>query len=214
MWIPLFLIVLYHRDQITVENIANYTPGNQWLAVAVMLVLFALKGSLASVIYGGILFAASGIMFPLPMAIGVNLAGSVIMTTIPYLIGSHYGRTLLTWLYNKQPRLRILSGAVDGNHFIVTILLRMMGCLPADFVGMYLGAHHFRYSPYIAGTILGFLPSIILFSVMGMSAKDIHSPAFRISFLVEFTLTILSILLYILWKKRKSNSTSTQEKTQ
>jgi len=72
MWIPLFLIVLYHRDQITVENIVNYTPGNQWLAVAVMLVLFALKGSLASVIYGGNLFAASGIMFPFPILPVIN----------------------------------------------------------------------------------------------------------------------------------------------
>ena len=85
-WVCLIILCLIHRDQITVDNIVSFTPGNPFLAVCVILFLFALK-SVSVVIYGGILYVASGILFSLPAAIAVNLAGSVIMTTIPFLIG-------------------------------------------------------------------------------------------------------------------------------
>ena len=56
----------------------------------VLLALFAVK-SVTIVVYGALLYAASGILFPLPAALAVNLLGTIIMITIPYLIGSASG---------------------------------------------------------------------------------------------------------------------------
>ena len=71
-WVCLIIFCLIRRDQITAENIVNFTPDNPFLAVCVILLLFALK-SVSVVIYGGILYAASGILFSLPAAIAVGI---------------------------------------------------------------------------------------------------------------------------------------------
>ena len=66
----------------TPEAIAASVSGNPWLAAAVLLAMFALK-SVSVFFYAGILYAASGILFPLPIAVLVNLCGTAIMTTLP-----------------------------------------------------------------------------------------------------------------------------------
>ena len=71
-------------------DIVEHTPRNSLLAAVVMLALFALK-SISVVIYGSALYAASGLLFPLPAAVLVNLMGTVIMVSIPYSVGAANG---------------------------------------------------------------------------------------------------------------------------
>ena len=94
-WVCFITLCLIQRDKITVDNIVNFTPKSPALAILIILFLYALKG-VSMPIYGGILYAASGIIFPLPTAIAVNTAGSIIMTTMPFLIGKHPGASCST----------------------------------------------------------------------------------------------------------------------
>ena len=86
LWVALITICIVNRDRITAEGIVGLVSQNSWLSAIVLLALFALK-SISVVIYSGILYAASGILFSLPIAIIINVIGTVIMVTIPYLIG-------------------------------------------------------------------------------------------------------------------------------
>ena len=67
-WGGILLLWWKYRKEISVESITNFVPGNIAAAIIVMLLFFALKGVLITV-YGGILYAASGILFPLPTAL-------------------------------------------------------------------------------------------------------------------------------------------------
>lgn len=206
VWIGIIVLCLICRDQITVERIICYTPDNLLLAAAVMLLLFALKG-VTVVVYGGILYAASGILFPMPYAIAVNIVGTVLMTTIPFLMGKKAGADILLQLRQKNQKLEILQDLQSENDFFIAFMIRMIGMLPGDLVGMYLGASNMRYSRYISGTMLGLLPAIIAFSVMGTSIDDPGSPEFILSACGEAGLMLLSLALYILWcgkKKQKA----------
>ncbi len=202
VWIGIIVLCLIFRDQITVERIINCTPDNLLLAAAVMLLLFALKG-VTVVIYGGILYAASGILFPLPHAIAVNIVGTVLMTTIPFLMGKRAGADILLQLRQKNQKLELLQDLQSENAFFVAFMIRMIGMLPGDLVGMYLGASNMRYSRYISGTMLGMLPAIIAFSVMGTSIDDPGSPEFILSACGEAGLMLLALALYILWRRKK-----------
>ncbi|MDD6212285.1 MAG: hypothetical protein PUB22_03965 [Clostridiales bacterium] len=90
IWAAIILVFLIKRKDITVECILNYTPENPIRAVFMMLGLFALK-SLSIVIYLGILYVINGILFPLPAAIIMNICGSAVMVTLPYVIGRKMG---------------------------------------------------------------------------------------------------------------------------
>lgn len=212
-WIGFVALCFFYRDEITVERVVTYTPSNRILAAVVMLGLFALK-SISFFVYGGILYAASGIIFSLPQAIGVNTLGTFVMTVIPYLIGKKAGRGAVARLTEKNSKLELLREASNRNGFFISFFIRIVGLLPGDLVGMYLGANGISFWKYVAGTMIGLYPAVIAFSVMGMSAEDPSSPAFIISAVVEIGLCLLSILLYILWSRRKKKRAFAHMKTE
>lgn len=201
-WLGLLVICFVYKDEITVERIVNFTPENPILAAVIMLILFALK-SVTVFIYGGILYAANGVLFPLPIAILMNIAGTVVMTTIPFFIGKQAGTGALTQLVQKNPKLEMLRDIPNQNELFVSFFVRIVGILPGDIVGMYLGASGIRYKRYITGTLLGMLPATVSFSVMGMNINDVSSPAFILSACFEVGLMVLSIVLYCILRKRQ-----------
>lgn len=208
LWGGILLFLWINRAKISVESIVNYVPDNTAAAIAVVLMLFALK-SVLIIVYGGILYAASGILFPLPTAILVNVAGTVLMAGIPFFIGKRVGAKLLNQLIQKNERLRQLQDFESRNEFFISFAVRTIGIFPSDLVGMYLGASNFRADFYFLGTVLGMLPSILTFSIMGMSAHDISSPVFWIAAGVELLITLFSLLIYWLWKKKSKGRKDT-----
>lgn len=204
-WGGLILLCWCCRKDLSVEAIVNFVPSNPAAAAAVMLVLFALKG-LAVVVYGGLLYAAAGILFPLPEALLINTLGTVLMTGVPFLLGRAAGAGILDRLTEKNPRLRQLQSLFTDSEIFTSCLVRLVGLLPGDLVGMYLGASGFRYDRYLLGTLAGLLPSIAAFTVMGMSARDASTPAFWIAAGFELALTLASVVLYWLWRKKRKGA--------
>ena len=201
-WIFLILLVLINRDRITIESIVHFTPDNMLAAALIMLGLFILK-SITFFIYGSLLYVASGILFPLPMAIIVNLAGTLLMSSIPFGIGKTSGGKVLDHLIQKNPKLDILREIPGKNEFFVSFFVRIIGMLPADIVSMYLGASGIRYNRYIIGSMLGLFPAVLSFSVIGMSIQDVTSPAFIISAGCEIGLMVISITIYLILRSKK-----------
>ena len=204
-WAAVILLCFLYRDRITVENIVNFTPENPVLAVGIMLLLFAFK-SVTFVIYGSILYAVNGILFPLPFAILLNMAGSAIMATLPFLIGRKNGSGLLLKLTEKYPKLSVLRKLPSENGFFLSMVIRLMGCLPGDVVSMYFGASGIRYREYLTGTLIGLTPSIVIFTVIGMSADDVTSPAFIISVCCEILSALTSIIWFFCWNRKQRKS--------
>ncbi|MBQ6886661.1 MAG: TVP38/TMEM64 family protein [Lachnospiraceae bacterium] len=204
-WLLFIIICFLNRERITIENIVSYTPKNIPVAIGVMLLLFSLK-SISIVIYGGLLYAASGIMFPLPVAIIVNTVGTVLMVSIPFFIGKKAGKETMNKLVEKNPKLEVLRDVSNKNELFISVFVRLIGMLPGDLVSMYLGASGIHYNKYIAGSMIGLFPAIVSFSVMGMSVDDISSPAFIISTAFEIGLMILSIAIYFIWRKKQKQN--------
>ncbi|MGM9641774.1 MAG: TVP38/TMEM64 family protein [Eubacteriales bacterium] len=201
-WLVFVVLCFVYRDEITVERITSFTPDEPLLAALVMIVLFALK-SVSLFVYGGILYAACGIIFPLPQAIIINTVGTFVMTIIPYLIGRKSGSKAIAKLTEKSRKLELLHDASNRNGFFVSFFVRIVGLLPSDLVGIYLGASGISFGKYVSGTMLGLFSAVVAFSVMGMSADDPTSPAFIISAAAEIGLCILSLVLYFVLARRK-----------
>lgn len=202
----LVLCFLY-RDRLTADQIAMLTPKNQFAAALLMILLFALK-SFCVFIYCGILFAACGMIFPLPAAILVNTLGTVAMTSIPYLIGRKAGSRYIEKLIEKRPKMAALKEKEGENRWFLSFLVRLSALLPSDLVSAFFGASGMPYGQYLVSTVLGFVPMILAFSVMGMRVNDMHSPEFIISACAQIGIMLLSCGLYVFMrrKSRKRNS--------
>ena len=207
IWGIIILIFLIKRKDITIDGILNYTPQSPILAAFMMIGLFALK-SLSIVIYSGILYVIDGILFPLPVAILMNICGSIVMVTLPYVIGKKVGARAAVYVVDKYPKAKSLNKLRYENDFIFTFFVRIIGRLPSDIVSMYMGAVGVKYQKYLSGSILGMLPHMITFPVMGMNITNPRSREFIVSLCVEIIIMIGTTTAYALNKRNRKRKYS------
>ena len=198
-----FIFCWAHRDAVTVDGILRVTPHNLLLAVLLLLALFAVK-SLTIVVYCGILYAASGILFPLPLAITVNLVGTAVMALVPYLLGKKLGEAAKRRIEGAYASTSVIERLQTNNEFFFTFLLRAVSILPMDLVSIYLGAERTKLVPYVLGSVAGMVPSCVLFPILGMSIMDYKSPKFIIAASIELVLIGLSLAGFLLIRKLTS----------
>ncbi len=173
------------------DGIVKITPEKTLLAALVMMCFFALK-SVSVFIYFGIIFAASGIIFPLCIAIPVNLIGTVVMVTIPFFIGRFLGSDMVNYIFEKYPRAEQLHERRKQNDFMLTLLFRLTGAMPSDLLAFYMGASGSKFGSYLIASVLGFSVSSVTFPLMGDKIRDPKSPQFIISFCIEASVVILT----------------------
>ena len=199
IWAALIVLVLLKRDSITVESILTYTPSNIWAAFAMMMGLFALK-TLSIVFYSGILFMVSGMLFGMPAAIAVNLAGSLVMLLEGYAVGHAGGQTLVADLSAKYPRFGEFTGLKDDRPLAFALLIRMLKFVNYDIGSMYMGASGVSLLPFLVGSLLGLLPELVLFALAGsgISNMDAVPAAAAAAIYVVMTISSAAILKYMM----------------
>lgn len=205
---PLLMIgvmaVLYLTQfrNMTLEQILNYTPKEPIAAAAVILLMYALK-SLSYFFPMFLIAAAAGAVFPVYIAIPLNLAGIIIMSSIPYFIGRFSGSEEVNRLAAKHKRIGIIKEYSRDKHFAGAFFLRIISCLPYDIVSLAMGSLRFDYKKYLLGTFLGTAPGFILTTIMGSAITEPFSPEFLICTAVEIIIAIVSAVLYKIHRSRK-----------
>ena len=201
IWGGLILFCIRNRDFFTPDAIASLKSENIILTVLMILGLFGLK-SLSIVIYCGVLYAADGILFPLWAAVLVNMAGSAVMVSVPYLIGRKKGRKLLKDIHDKYPKTEILNRIRSKSDFL-TVLISKMIPLPGDIISMYMGARETSYVPYLLGSLLGLFPHMVAFPLLSTGLVDGNGSETFISLGVEVLCVIVALVSYRVIVKRR-----------
>ena len=197
MWLALIILVFVYSKKVTADDIAAYAPKSTVLAACVMLLLFGLK-SITFVFYSGILFAASGIIFPIGTALLVNTLGLVVMVSLPYAVGRGLGKIALDYLMEKYPKLSFLNAFDSASDYKLTLILRLNSLINYDLGSIYSGAKGFRYSHYLLISVLVMAPAMIIFTILGRSITD--PPPAALGALVAM-LAVMTALSFVLMKK-------------
>lgn len=202
VWLVILAVCLVNRDRFSVDGVLRYSPRNPLLAAVFMLLLFALK-SLSVFIFSGILFAANGILFPLPAAIALNVLGAAVMVSLPYWLGRRLGKDAVDSVIAKYPKAEALRQMRTGREFSLSFITRAINILPSDILSLYMGATGINYPKYLAGSILGMLLSIITFPIMGMNITEPTSPWFWASIVIQVLVSAVFIGGYWVYYRKK-----------
>lgn len=204
LWIALIGFFFLHRDMITVDSILEKTPGNPWEAVPLLLLFFGVKG-MSMVMYAGILYTASGLLFPVPLAIAVNLVGTAVMVTVPWFCGRIVGGDAAARFDAKYPAAARLASFREKNDYLFSLGVRMLGGLPSDPLSLYLGAVKLPWPALVFGGVIGYLPKSVTLPLIARYAGDPASPVFVISSAVAavFACAPALFLAFLRIKKRR-----------
>ena len=160
-----------------------------------MLCAYAVK-SLSVVFPISLLYLASGVIFPLWLAWGVNLLGLWICITLPYWVGRISGRELAQSVIRTYPKAARVSEVVSRNRVFTAYLLRVVGLVPGDVVSILMGALGMEYRGYLAGSLLGLLPGMLIQTALGGYADRPASPLFWLLCLLMLLVSAASALAY------------------
>ena len=200
VWATVIGIFIHNHGNLTVQQLLDYSPEEPVKAVFVMLGLFCLK-SLDFVMHSGVLYAADGVMFPLPCALVLNMIGAAIICTAPYFLGRSLGTPVARRLREKYPKLANIEKLRLGDGFLTAMFLRVAST-PLTIASIYMGATGMRFGPYLAGSLVGLIPVMASYAVMGAAADDPTSPKFIAGAGAIAVTTVVSIVIYALLLRR------------
>lgn len=197
-------LCLIFRDSLNAQTILHYTPENLWLAALALLAFYAVK-SLSVVFPLLALYVCAGLLFPVPLALAVNLMGLFVCVSLPYSLARCVGAGLVDKLQKRYPKIARLNELQQGSELFFAFFLRVVGVLPGDVVSMVLGATGMTYWKYVLGSLLGMLPGMVSATIAGASVSDPTSPVFLAT--AAFTV-LLSAGSFLFWRRRERNRQS------
>ncbi len=203
-WLPLGVLLCGAallwpwRGALTAEAIAARSPEQAVLAAVFLLALYGGKG-LSLVLPLSALEAAGGLLFPLPAALGINLAGVALTHAGPFLLGRRQKGDFQA-LEARHPRLAPLLRPAERPGRTV-FLLRLGGAAPGDLVSFCLGAAGVPWAAYLLPGLLGSLPRVVSATVLGSALWDIGGRRFWLSLAAGAALTALSLALWRLGRR-------------
>ena len=191
-----------YRHALTAEAISHYSPRTAVWAALFLLALYAVK-SLSVCFPLAALEAAGGLLFPHPIALGVNLAGVAVVHTLPFLLGQR-SREGLDALVEKYPSLAVLQTLRRDGDGLFVFLLRLAGASPGDLVSLYLGAAGVPFAVYLSAGLAGSFPRVAATTFLGTALWDPGSSRFWVSVGINAAITVFSLALWRVRRRRLS----------
>lgn len=163
-------------------------------AVGIILLLFVIK-TFFPVIPFTVLFIGSGLVFSVPVAATINIVGFTILISIKFLWGRKFGGGSAHKILLKSKTIYdFMDFHGKGNKWMLAVL-RFVPVAPVGSVSRAYGATDMDYLPYISFSVLGFLPRIVSWSVIGCNIYDPLTPGFLAPIIVLSVISGISLLL-------------------
>ncbi|MHC1749290.1 MAG: TVP38/TMEM64 family protein [Cellulosilyticaceae bacterium] len=193
--IVVLLIVLGDDlKSLQVKDIINNARDNRSVAILIIWGLYALK-SVLFVIPISLLYMSTGIIFSPVQSIVINAIGLIVELTITFFLGKYLGEERVKRIVEKQPKMQKLKSKKLNNNSTI-FLVRFVPVFPIDFISLILGAMGTKYWGYIVASIIGVLPRMTTFSLMGDAINNPLSKEFLIPLILLGLLGFAGIKVY------------------
>lgn len=203
--VTLFTLAISNYSRLTRLDVRAVVAAASGLSVAVAAVLgiYLLK-SVLFVVPASIIYIYTGMAFDMPVALAVNLVGIAIEVTITFWLGRFLGSGYVEKKLHGKKWGEKLMNAQQKNKLSFLFGVRVLPAFPIDFVSLFLGASGIGFIPYFFVSILGIMPRVILFTVLGDGLYDyIPMELLVIVAISSIPVALLVWLVFYFRKKRK-----------
>lgn len=186
MLLPEVQASLAHLDAYFAQVESFIGQFNMVMALGVVLLLFVIK-AFVPIFPFSVLFVGTGLVFPVVWAVLINAAGYALFANLKFLWSKRFGGGKAYDFLKKYDfvnRFMALEG--KGNAWML-FLLNFVPFFPLGTVCRAYGATDMNRQKFTALSVLGFLPRLVSWSVVG---RNITNP-----FTVGFTAPIIFLLI-------------------
>ena len=183
---------VYHLQLQQLEDVVLNLPRLELIALAVLL-LYVIK-SLMPFFPISVMCFITGAVLPMTMSFSVNFAGLVILVSNRYWIGRRRGDRRTQKVLKMHPTIRaFLERDSKGKPWLL-FLFRLVPSFPVNPVSQIYGSMHFDFTDYALISLLGFLPKLISYTILGHNSFQPLSIPFIVPLIIIFALSGISVI--------------------
>lgn len=191
----IFVVIYFQqRTEVDITELASLSPRYLFRIALVLIGVFCLK-SIIMVIPVAALYITAGAIFPLHIAIIVTCIGLFGEFSLGYLMGNRLDSEKATSIINKNKKARSLLKNSEKQSSLLCFFMRLAP-LPVDITSIFFGASGIKYSKFIIFSLLGVMPKLIPFVLMGNAASNPFSKEFLIPFSICVLVIALAMIIY------------------
>jgi uncharacterized membrane protein YdjX (TVP38/TMEM64 family) len=200
----LFSAAVANYSRLTHLDVRSIVSAASSIAVAVAAVLgiYPIK-SVLFVIPASIIYIYTGMAFDTPVALAINLAGIIIEVTATFWLGRFLGGEYVEKKIRGKKWAEKLMHVKQKNKLSFLFAVRALPAFPIDFVSLFLGASGIGFLPYFLTSVVGIMPRVILFTVLGDGIYDYIPMELLVAIAVSSIPAALFVWLFLYIRKKK-----------
>lgn len=192
----ILITAVIYREELT-SWITNEPPIYQLFLISIVFAILPILPY--KVIIAAISYTAG-----VPLGILITLVGSTFAGILFYFGSAYVFRTTAKkWLSNTQS-FKGITTWIHEQPFKSILICKLLPIIPQNAINIYAGATGISFSAYVAATIVGKIPGIIVYSYVG--DKLLSSPLAAISIMLIYMI----IISFVLWLYHKKSKITTQ----
>lgn len=171
------LFISHHKGMYTdlsAEGIKNYVLSFGFFAPIAYIVMFTLVP--LTLFPDSLLALAGGMIFGLFWGSLYTLIGAACGGTLAFYISRSFGRNLVEKL--AKHKAEWFEAGVEKRGFLLILTLRLIPLIPFDIISYGAGLSKIKYRDFIAGTLLGIIPGVLIYVNLGDKALNVLSTEF------------------------------------
>ena len=198
-----------YQDWLLDAQIQVEEMGNKGYLIFTILFLFAFKAFIP--LYPlSLVCAATGAVFPVYFAVPINILGITLQYTLKYAFGMRLGPGSVNNILQRSETIRLIMKTDDaGNPWLLTVF-RLIPFFPVNPVSQLYGALGFKYWKFLLLSLLGYMPLLMSYTIVGRNVYNPLSAGFLLPLIVLSVLgAIVSYTIRALWfytEKRRKRS--------
>lgn len=193
----IFVLAVVNYEKLKNIDVRALVDASETMTIAVLTIwgVYLVK-SVLFIIPASLIYISIGMAFPTPTACLISLVGIILEVTVTYFLGVFLGGDYVEKLLRKSKGgQKILDKKLNDN-FPALLGIRALPVFPIDFVSLFWGASRCKFPRYFLASVIGIMPRVILFTILGDGIYD-YIPIHLIIKIVIFAIPVGAIAYLI-----------------
>ena len=193
----IFVLAVINYDKLKNIDIRALVDASSNMVIAILTIWGVyLTKSILFIIPASLIYISIGMAFPPLTASLISLVGIIIEVTVTYFLGLFLGGEYVNkQLAKTKPGKKILDMKLNDN-FLALLPIRALPVFPIDFVSLFWGASKCRFPRYFIASVVGIMPRVVLFTILGDGIYD-YIPIHLIIKIIIFAIPVGAIIYLI-----------------
>lgn len=193
----IFVIAVVNYEKLKNIDIRALVDASANMTVAILTIwgVYLVK-SVLFILPASLIYISIGMAFPTPTACLISLVGIILEVTVTYFLGVFLGGDYVEKLLRKSKGGQKILEKKFNDNFPALLVIRALPVFPIDFVSLFWGASKCKFPRYLAASVIGIMPRVVLFTILGDGIYD-YIPIHLIIKIVIFCIPVGTVIYLI-----------------